>query len=256
MQADLSHLRRTIINTCAKAGEGHIPSALSVLDIVHVLYDGVLNVDPSCPEHPDRDRFVLSKGHGCLALYAVLAQHGFIPNDWLARFCQAGAELLGHPERDVAHGIEATTGSLGHGFPIACGIAAGLKIMGSEARVFCLVGDSEMEEGSCWEAAHLATKHELSNLTVIVDNNGNSPNRLDNAPFVSDLASKFRAFGWFVSRVSGHDHDALRSALSLKSGSMPFCVIADTVKGYGVPEMERNAAAWHHRAPRRGELAA
>lgn len=251
MQADLSHLRRRIIETCAKAGEGHIPSALSILDIVWALYDGVLR---GTPDEDDRDRFFLSKGHGCLALYVVLNERGLIPDEWLDRFCQPGAELLGHPERDVAHGIEATTGSLGHGLPMAVGVAAALKMRGSSARVYCLVGDSECEEGSVWEAAHMAARLELSNLTLIIDNNKTSPNRIDGEKFRTDLASKFGAFGWFISHINGHDQDQIRQSSVVSGGRQPFCIVADTVKGYGVEVMEKQPNAWHHRSPTAVEL--
>jgi transketolase len=234
----IARLRRRIVEVATSAGEGHVPSALSILDILWVLYGRVMGAD---------DRFVLSKGHGCLALYAVLEYHRGHAHSVLDRFCQPGAPLLGHPSIWWAYGIEATTGSLGHGLPMAVGMALAKRIRGEPGRVFCLVGDGELEEGSCWEAIHIAARLCLSNLVVIVDDNGTSPNRIRGQRFRSDIEAKFAAFGWFVYSADGHDHTALERVFRHGVGLEPVVVVARTVKGKGIPELERDPAAWHHR---------
>lgn len=252
MSADLRALRRTILETAHHAREGHIASAFSILEIVWTLYDRVMGYLPI--EGKFADRLILSKGHGCLALYAVLAEFRVIPNSWLATFCQPAGQLMGHPSHDIP-GVAFTTGSLGHGLPLAVGLAYGLRLQGSPVRVFCLVGDTEMEEGSCWEALHLAARFKLANLTLIVDNNQTSPNLLDGEPYLTDLAAKFRAFGWFTSWCDGHDCAAIERALQLRSGSRPFALIANTIKGRGIGAMQRDPAAWHHKSPNVEQLA-
>jgi len=220
------------------AGEGHLPSSLSVLDLISTLYGEILT---------QNDRFVLSKAHASLTLYAVLGAIGKLPKDWPERFCKPNSGLLGHPERDLEWGIEATTGSLGHGFPMAVGLAYGMRLSGSTGRVFCLVGDSELEEGSCWEAAMLASRLKLGNLTLLIDNNRNSPNGIDGTPYQSDLGSKFSAFGWYVYKIDGHDPAAIARVCQYTGVKLPSCVIARTVKGKGVDFMEKDPAAWHHK---------
>ena len=246
----LREQRRTIIETAAAAGEGHIPSALSILDILWVLYDGVLDIDPADPDAKSRDRFILSKGHGCLALYAVLAGKGFFPHAALASFGKYDSPFGGHPDCRKLAGVEASTGSLGHGFPIAVGCALGLRIRGLPARVFCLIGDGEANEGSVWEAAMVAAHHRLHNLTCVVDGNHSTDRALE----LGDIGAKFAAFGWAVREVDGHDHAALRRAFARDGSGKPLSIIAHTVKGYGCTSME-NEPAWHHRAPARAELA-
>lgn len=230
----MKDLRRAIIETAYAAQEGHIPSALSILDIVWVLYDRVLK---------PADRFILSKGHGCLALYAVLAEKGFFPAEELKRFASFGGMLGGHPHCKVP-GIEASTGSLGHGLPIAVGIALGLKIQRNSARVCCLIGDGEANEGSIWEAAALAAHHNLSNLTCIVDANFSSERALK----MRDIGEKFEAFGWDTTEIDGHNHGEIFHARRWGPSDRPFCIIANTIKGHGCKPMENNPA-WHRRAP-------
>lgn len=239
-QSDLKSLRRRMIEVCAASGEGHLPSSCSVLELIYALHTSVM-LPP--------DRFLLSKGHASLALYAVLEHTGKIPKQWLDEFCQPGANLLGHSERDEAHGIESTTGSLGHGFPTSVGLAYGLRLAKSAGRVFCLVGDSEMEEGSCWEAAILASRFKLSNLTLIVDNNGNSPNGIDGTPYESSLALKLAAFGFEVYFCPGHQPGAITNILDGPIGMRPRAVIAQTVKGKGIAMCEADPKAWHHTCP-------
>jgi transketolase len=260
--ATLCRLRRTILETSANAGEGHIASAFSILEIVWTLYDRVMypplfSLMPHdtrarlVPGDEKRDRFLLSKGHGCLALYAVLAERNYFPAEQLSSFCQPGAMLQGHPSRDIP-GVECSTGSLGHGAAISVGMARALQIAGNPARVFCLVGDTENEEGSVFEAMHLASRFKLDNLTWIIDANGTSPNGIDGEPFLTSLAAKYQAFGWFVSEIDGHDCDAIERALKPTGGGKPFVVIAETQKGRGCPAMEADPQAWHRRAPKPG----
>jgi transketolase len=245
----IPHLRRTILETAAKAGEGHIPSALSILDIVWHLYDKVLKIrfPVAGQDDPLRDRFILSKGHGCLALYAVLAEKGFFPPEWLDTFCKHDSPLGGHPDCLKVPGVEASTGSLGHGLPIAVGMAMGLRLQQNPARLYCLIGDGEANEGSIWEAITLAAHMKLGNLCVIVDDNGTSPLNLGN------LTAKFRAFGWQTFDAQGHDEHSLTNAFRWQGGEQPYAVIAKTVKGKGVAEMEGNNA-WHHRSPAPNDL--
>lgn len=241
---DLRPLRQQMMRIASAAGEGHLPSSYSVLDMIWVLHQDVMQAD---------DKFILSKGHAALALYAVLAERGMM--QWNTIKGHFGySHLPGHPERNPAAGIEATTGSLGHGFPMAVGLAYAKRLSGYCGRVFCIAGDSEMEEGSCWEAAHLAARHRLSNLTLLVDANGNSPNRIDGIRLHTSLCEKFNAFGWFVSRINGHDHNAIRRVCAATGGDRPFVIVCDTVKGYGVPEFECCPAEWHHKVPTAEQL--
>ena len=248
---NLNHLRRQIVQAAYNAGEGHIASALSILDILWVLYDRVLNVYPNDPGNDARDRFVLSKGHGSLALYAVLAEKGFFPMGELDRFASYNSFLGGHPDSRVP-GVEAATGSLGHGLPIAIGMALGMRIRKANQRVFVLVGDGECNEGSVWEAALLATHHNLSNLTCIVDYNHST----DRALALGDVADKFLEFGWFPVEVNGHNHDDIYEGIdyATEDRCRPGVIVAETTKGKGCKRMENNPA-WHHRVPTQEELA-
>lgn len=247
--ATLHRLRKRIVEVASHAREGHIPSALSVLDILWVLYDRILHIDPNDPSNDDRDRFVLSKGHASIGLYTVLAQKHFFSDEALDTFCTFDSALGGHPDSTKVPGVEASTGSLGHGFPMAVGMALGLRIRRKSQRVICLIGDGEANEGSIWEAALLAAHHRLSNLTCIVDYNHST----DRALSLGDVASKFSAMGWAVSEIDGHDPEAIHAALSQRLNNAPTCVVANTIKGYGCTIME-NDPAWHHRSPTEAEL--
>jgi len=238
-----------IVKTSAAAGEGHIPSALSILDILWVLYDKVLKIDPNNPADANRDRFILSKGHGSLGLYAVLAQKGFFAASELEGFGKFDSILGGHPDRNKVPGVETSTGSLGHGFPVSVGIALGLRIKKMDCRVFTIIGDGEANEGTIWESMLLAAHHNLSNLCVIVDYNHST----DRALKVGDLATKFKVFGWDSCVINGHDHEEIYKALSRGPGSAPTAIIAETVKGYGCKLLVNNPA-WHHKGPSRDEL--
>lgn len=237
-------MRKAVISAGYASGEGHIPSALSVLDLLWVLYDRVLKVDPHDPGNPDRDIFILSKGHASLGLYAVLAEKGFFPPSELNGFCRYGSPLGGHPHWKKIRGVEASTGSLGHGFPMSVGIALGFKIQNRRNRVFALLGDGECNEGTVWESALLAAHHGLDNLCAIVDYNHST----DRALRLGDLTAKFDAFGWNARVIDGHCPGDIEEALRDASPGRPRAVIAETVKGRGCRLMENNPA-WHHKAP-------
>jgi transketolase len=251
MASLLRHLRQQIIRAACVAGEGHIASAFSILDILWVLYHGILRLDPTNPADPTRDRFVLSKGHASLGIYGILATRGFFPMEELLTFASPNGRLGGHPDSRKVPGVEASTGSLGHGMPMAVGMALGLRIRGSAARVVCIVGDGECNEGAVWEAALLAAHHRLGNLTCVIDFNHSG----DRALMLGDLSGKFRSFGWDVVDIDGHDHVQIEASLKPHGGDVPRAVIANTVKGKGCKEMENNPA-WHHKAPKADELEA
>jgi transketolase len=247
--ADARHLRARVIELAAASGEGHIGSALSILDVLRVLYAGVLRIDPAKPDDPQRDRFVLSKGHGSLGLYVALADAGFFPSEALDDFCTYDSRFGGHPDCNKVPGVEASTGSLAHGAPMSVGLALGLRIRKSDARVFCMIGDGEANEGAIWEATLLGAHHRLDNLSFIIDYNHST----DRALGLGDLVDKFTAFGWATTEVDGHDEAALRAVLSERSSGRPSCIVCRTIKGYGCRTME-NDPSWHHRSPTASEL--
>lgn len=249
LDARSRQLRRAILDSLYRGGRGHLPSACSCIDILRVLYDDVARVFPHEPLAPDRDRIILSKGHGCLALYAMLADKGFFPQQDMDHFCAFGSHLGGHPERGHTPGVEASTGSLGHGPSLGIGMALAARLRGSSARVFVLCGDGETDEGSVWEACLSASKHKLDNFTLLIDYNkqqswGDVSEILPLEPY----ADKFRAFGFSVAEADGHDVSALRAVLKTlpKETGKPTCVICHTVKGKGFPSIERNLK-WHHK---------
>jgi transketolase len=246
---DRSKYLRSLIIDGLSAGRGHVGSPLSLVEIVRVLYDEVLHVRAEDPSWNERDRFILSKGHGCLALYAVLADHGFFSKDELERHCKSGALLGGHVDAHVP-GVEASTGALGHGLPIGVGLAIAARLQRRASRVFVVMGDGELDEGSVWEAALAASKHKLEHLTAIVDYNKlQSYGRVEDVLPLEPLADKWRAFGFAVREVDGHDVNALRdafAALPFEAGK-PNAVIAHTLKGRGIGFAELNAK-WHHKS--------
>jgi len=246
--SSLFELRKQILLIATNAGDGHIASAFSILDILWVLYDRVLNVYPEDPTFIERDKFILSKGHGSLALYTVLAQKGFFPQAELDHFVSFDSCLGGHPDCLRVPGVEASTGSLGHGLPIGVGMALGMRIRRSDSRVVVLVGDAECNEGSIWEALLLAGHHKLCNLTCIVDNNHSSDRSLG----LYDIAKKFEAFGWDATTVCGHNQEALYTALLARS-DRPNVIVAETIKGFGCKRMENNPE-WHHKVPTDDDL--
>ncbi|MGY4257819.1 transketolase [Bradyrhizobium sp. USDA 4516] len=241
-------IRRRILEALAtRQVGGHISSAFSIIEILLVLYD-CLQLPGDAARADDRDRFILSKGHGCLALYAVLEHKGLIAAEELDRFCAVGAPLGCLPERNVSLGIEATTGTLGHGLPIAVGMALAARMTRKHSHVYVLVGDGELNEGANWEAAFHAVKHRLSNLTVLVDRN----RQQCNGPAESVLPMPYmpalwREIGFSVSHVPGHDVRAIRKSLLLPSSAPhPRVIICETTKGKGLGEFEENGG-WHYR---------
>lgn len=232
-----------------KANASHIGSALSITDIVAVLYGSVLNVDPENPTLPERDRFVLSKGHACVAVYAALAVKGFFQINELEDYAQDFSKLMTHISHKVS-GVEFSTGSLGHGLPFSVGKALAAKRKSKQWRTFVLMSDGELDEGSNWEAMMFAAHHQLDNLTAIVDYNKlQSLTTTQKTLALEPLADKFRAFGWSVREVDGHDHDAISNELTTPCDiGKPCIVIAHTTKGKGVSFME-NKVEWHYKSP-------
>lgn len=250
VRAMARRVRMRSLRMVFEAGQGHPGGDLSITDVLAALYFDAMRFDPANPADPARDRFILSKGHCTGALYSTLAMAGFFPEDELTSYMQPLSRLNGHPNRTKVPGVETNTGPLGHGLPVAVGIAIAGQIDKADYRVFVATGDGELQEGSNWEAAMTAGHRRLANLTLIVDRN-----RLQQGMGTEDtvglepLADKWRAFGWDVAEVDGHDPVAL---LPLLDGShlreRPLCIIANTIKGKGVSFME-NQASWHHGVP-------
>ena len=234
-------MREIIIKAAHSAKHGHIPSALSLVEIMQA-YSNIEKED---------DVMVFSKGHGCLALYSLLAIQGHVPVTELFNFGRRGSRLGGHPDRNKLDKIYASTGALGHGFPIAVGAAMARKILKKDGRVFCVIGDGEANEGTIWESCIVASKNKLNNLVCIVDNNNSQTRSLP----VEDLGKKFQSFGWKVWDIDGHDSEMISRAITdLNPDEKPTAVIANTIKGKGIKEIENDMFAWHHRAPTDEEL--
>ena len=248
-------IRAHALTMVHKANASHIGSCLSIADILAVLYSKILRIDLSNLAWPERDRFILSKGHAAAILYAVLAEKGFFPKEWLDAYCQDGSKLTGHISHYVP-GVEVSTGSLGHGLPIGCGMALAGKRDGRPYRVFVLLSDGELDEGSTWESILFASHHRLDNLVAIVDYNkiqsfGTVKEVLDLEP----LAEKWRAFKWSAREIDGHNCNQIEEALTgvpFEQGK-PSVIIAHTIKGKGVSFME-NKLEWHYKAPNLEEL--
>ena len=250
------NIRLNALRMVHEAKASHIGSCLSMADMLAVLYSGVLRISPATAKDAARDRFILSKGHATAIYYAALAESGFLPHDLLKTYCRDGSPLTGHVNHAGVAGVEVSTGSLGHGLGLGCGMALGLKADNSGARVFVLMSDGECDEGSIWEAALFAPFHKLDNLIAIIDYNkiqsfGTVKEVLDLEPF----ADKWRAFGWNVIEVDGHDHKALHNIFSKAPiPEKPTLILAHTVKGKGVSFME-NSLTWHYKSPNDKELA-
>jgi transketolase len=249
-QASATKIRAHVLRMIHQAKSSHVGSALSIADLLAVLYGGILHVDPAHLQSLSRDRFILSKGHACAAVYAILAECGFFPKEWLDTFYLDGSHLPGHITHSVP-GVEASTGALGHGLPIGCGMALAGKQSGQSYRVFVLLSDGECDEGSIWEAALFAPNHGLDNLVVIVDYNkiqalGKVKEVLDLEP----LAGKWQAFGWATREIDGHDFSQIENTLQIVpfKPRQPSCIIAHTIKGKGVSFME-NQLAFHYKPP-------
>jgi transketolase len=244
-------IRAHILTMIHRSKSSHVGSALSIADLLAALYGGVMRIDPTRPEWPERDRFILSKGHAAAAVYAVLAERGFFPVHWLDTYYHNGSLLAGHISHDRVPGVEVSTGSLGHGLSIGCGMALVGKRDGRSYRVFALLSDGECDEGSTWEAALFAGFHRLDNLVAIVDYNKiQSLGRVEEVLDLEPFAEKWRGCRWAVREVDGHDVGQIDEALA----SVPFepgkpsCLLAHTVKGKGVSFME-NQLLWHYRTP-------
>lgn len=244
-------IRKDIIKMLLKAKSGHPGGSLSAVDILTVLYFKAMNIDPAHPDWPDRDRFVLSKGHAAPVLYAALAEKGYFPKEELLYLRKTGHFLQGHPDMKKVPGVDMSTGSLGQGISAACGMALAGKLDQKNYRVYCLLGDGEVAEGLVWEAAMAAAHYKLDNLTAFLDYNGlqidgKTEKVMNSAP----LDEKWRAFGWNVLEIDGHDIEQIDSAIETAKGlkGKPTMIIARTVKGKGVSFME-NEAGWHGNAP-------
>ena len=243
------YLRNLAIDALEGAQRGHVGSTMSLIEILRVLFDDIMTFDSGNPEWAIRDRLVLSKGHGCIALYALLADKGYFPTDILKTFCDYNSILGGHPEHGLIPGIETSTGSLGHGLAIGVGMAYAASIVESNHRVFVVLGDGELNEGSVWESAMAAGHHKLSNLVVIVDyNHLQSYGRVDEICGLEPLRLKWESFGFNSVEVDGHDLEQLRNALDVSSNfEKPIAVIAHTIKGRGVSFAE-GVSSWHHKS--------
>jgi transketolase len=257
VRARANWMRQRLLKMIVDAGQGHPGGDLSASDIVACLYFDILRIDNANPDAPDRDRFILSKGHCTGALYTALAGAGFFPEAELDTYLKPESRLNGHPNRVYLPGVETNTGPLGHGFPVGVGVAVAGQIDRAGYRVFVLTGDGELQEGSMWEAAMFAGHRELGNLTVIVDRNRLQQGaRTEETNALEPLADKWRAFGWDVVEVDGHDVIALLKAFddAAQPRDKPRVLIANTVKGNGVSYM-LDQAGWHHGVPNADQLA-
>ena len=259
LRREANRIRLSAMTMTNHAGLGHTGGDLSAADILATLYlGGILRLDPANPAWPQRDRFIMSKGHCSGAFYSTLAFRGFFPRDMLGTFMDPLSKLNGHPDRNKVSGVEANTGPLGHGLPVGVGAALAARMRGEGWRVFVLVGDGELQEGSNWEAAMTAQHYGLDNLIVVVDRN-----RIQQGDFTEKISrmealpERWRAFGFSVTEVDGHDHAALIdrfTSLPIEQGR-PSCVIAHTIKGKGISFAE-NRPAWHHGVPNKEQLTA
>ncbi len=236
MNEETKELRKKILRLSNKKRAGHIPSAFSILEILYALYGNVLG---------DLDKFILSKGHGSLALYATFLQFGVVNQHTFDSFTDFESPLGGHPDRNKLEEIVASTGSLGHGLPISVGLALSKKIKKEKGSIYCLVGDGECNEGSIWESALLASNYSLDNLVCIVDNN----NSQERSVPTRGVEAKFSSFGWEVITVNGHNISDISKSLTYKPTNAPLCIVANTVKGYGIKAMSDDMFAWHHGPP-------
>ncbi len=244
------YLRRLVVRALEGGERGHVGSSMSLIEIVRVLYDDILRYRPREPKWHERDRMILSKGHGCIALYVLLADKGFIPLETLDTFCRRDSILGGHPESSKVPGVEASTGALGHGLSIGVGMALAARIEKRDSRVIVLMGDGEINEGSVWEAAMCAGKHKLSNLTAVVDYNKiQSAGPTREIQDLEPLLDKWRAFNFAAIDVDGHDVNALRDAFRALplAQDRPSAIICHTVKGKGIPFAEHDPN-WHHKS--------
>jgi len=246
-------IRRQSLKMVCQANASHIGGALSMADILAVLYHEVLNINPQRPKAPNRDRFFLSKGHACASLYATLGLKGFFDLRELDSYAKNESIFLSHVSHKIA-GVELSTGSLGHALPVACGVALAAKRQSKKFKIYVILSDGELDEGSNWEAILFAAHHKLSNLTCIIDYN-----KIQSLGLVAEvinlhpLREKFEAFNWSTDEIDGHNHNEIRDALKDKFNSGPHCIIANTIKGKGVDYME-NKLLWHYKSPTEEQL--
>jgi len=243
MKNILNLIKKRIFYLSYKSQEGHVPSALSILDILWILYDQVLNLKLIKNKSLNREYFILSKGHGCLSLYAILEKKKFFKKNYLDNFCSKKSIFGGHPDSRKIPGVECSSGSLGHGFPFAVGIAYSNKVNKIKSRIYALIGDQEANEGSIWESFLLASSLKLNNLTCIIDNNKSSKSSI----YMSKMSKKLEAFDWEAVEVDGHNHKQIKKALMFRGKNKPLVIIANTIKGKGGFFLE-NDNSWHHKA--------
>lgn len=251
LRAIANKIRRRDLQAIYEAGAGHIGGEMSVTDLLTALYFHIMSVNPDEPRDPKRDRFVLSKGHTALALYIVLAEKGFFPKEEISTFLKPHSRLNGHPNRTKVPGVETNTGPLGHGLPIAVGMAMAARLNKESWRTFVITGDGEMQEGSNWEAIMAAAQFKLDNLTLVIDHNRLQQGaRLADTNDVAPLRPKLEAFGWAVEEIDGHDMDQICDVLAADKvvPGKPKCIVAHTNKGQGISFMSDNVA-WHHKVP-------
>lgn len=255
IQQTAMDIRKTIYKIAHHAGGGHLGAAFSMTDIISVLYfDNVLKYNAANPEWENRDKFILSKGHACYALYAALAKAGYFLEEELWQVGKPGSKFGGHPKMHDIPGVEASTGALGHGLSFAIGIAYANKVDHKDSHVYVVLGDGECQEGSIWEGALSAPTLDLDNLTVIVDHNKlQAMDELENIVRMKPFADKWKAFGWNVMEIDGHNYAEIKEALLVRKEKTPTLVIANTIKGKGVSYME-NVPIWHYRMPNENEL--
>ena len=247
------YLRSMIVEGLISSGRGHFGSAMSIIEILRVLYDSIIKFNSKKPQNDSRDILIVSKGHGCLALYALLADKGFFSKKELNKVGVINSMLGGHPEYKKIPGIEASTGALGHGFSIAVGSAISMKIRNKKNKVFVILGDGEINEGSNWEAALSASKHNLNNLHVIIDyNKWQATGKTDQILKLGNLKKKLESFGFLSNEIDGHNFTQISKNLKKKSTNKPMAIIAHTIKGKGVSFMEDDNN-WHYRSPNKKE---
>lgn len=252
------NVRRNIVKMIHSAKSGHPGGSLSGVDILTVLYKKSLNIPNNWEKSPNfnnRDRFILSKGHASPLLYSILAENGFLEEEELKTFRKIGSKLQGHPSRGYIPGVEASTGSLGQGLSLGCGVAMGLKLDNNPANVIVYLGDGELQEGSCWEAFMQASHRSLDNLIAIVDRNKlQIDGCTEDVMALGDVSIKIKSFGWDVCEINGHDFSEIYEAVEFaKKSKKPFAIVANTIKGKGVSFME-NQAGWHGKAPNDEQL--
>jgi len=249
-------IRKDIVSMICKSKSGHPGGSLSAVEILTALYFDQMNIDPTNPKMEDRDRFVLSKGHAAPALYATLAERGYFEKEELNKLRKLGSMLQGHPDMKKIPGVEMSTGSLGQGFSVACGMAMAAKLDNAPWNVYALLGDGEVQEGIIWEAAMSAAHYKLDNMIAFLDYNGlQIDGEVESVMSINPIEDKFRTFGWNVITIDGHDFDQIFAALDMAKDTVdkPTMIIAKTVKGKGVSFME-NQASWHGSAPSEEQL--